>query len=113
MESARVTVRQAGFRRLRQPTSRALALACSASGTISHRHKLFYSQHKEMAMRKHLLPTVAGLLLLAGTGLAAADTIIITPEQETVIHDYVGTQHVDPYIPEDGVDINVGTALPD
>jgi hypothetical protein len=64
-------------------------------------------------MRKHLLPTVAGLLLLAGTGLATADTIIITPEQRTVIHDYVERQHVDPYVPEDGVEISVGTTLPD
>ena len=64
-------------------------------------------------MKNHLSPTVAGLLLLAGTSLATADTIIITPEQRTVIHDYVGTQHVDPYVPEDGVDISVGTALPD
>lgn len=63
-------------------------------------------------MRKYLLHTIGGLVL-AGTGLAVADTIIITPEQELVIHDYVGTQHVDPYVPEDGVDISVGTALPD
>jgi len=64
-------------------------------------------------MKKHLLPAAAGLLLLAGTAVAAADTIIVTPEQRTVIHEYVATQHVDPYVPEDGVDVSVGTALPD
>ena len=64
-------------------------------------------------MRNYLLQTIGGLMLLGGTGLAAADTIIITPERETVSHDYVGTQHVDEYVPEDGVDISVGTALPD
>ena len=58
------------------------------------------------------MPEPASLLLL-GTGIAAAETIIITPERETVIHDYVVKQHVDPYVPEDGVDISVGTALPD
>jgi hypothetical protein len=67
-----------------------------------------------MAMRNYVLSTMGGgFLLLAGIGFAMADTIIVTPEQETVIHDYVGTQHVDPYIPEDGVDISVGAALPD
>jgi hypothetical protein len=66
-----------------------------------------------MAMRNQILPTVAAFMLLAGTGFAAADTIIISPEQETVIHDYVGTHQVEPYVPEDGVDITVGTALPD
>jgi hypothetical protein len=81
-------------------------------GTISRSRKLFNGQDKEMAMKKHLLPAAAGLLL-AGTAVATADTIIITPEQRTVIHDYVATQHVDPYVPEDGVDVSVGTALPD
>ena len=62
-------------------------------------------------MSKHLL--AAGVLLIAGTGLAAADTIIITPEQETVIHDYVVEQNVPAYAPTDGVEISVGSTLPD
>ena len=64
-------------------------------------------------MKKHLFPALAGLLLLGGTAVVTADTVIITPEQQTVIHDYVTTQHVDPYVPEFGVDITVGTTLPD
>jgi Protein of unknown function (DUF1236) len=62
-------------------------------------------------MSKHLL--AAGVLLLAGTGLAAADTIVITPEQETVIHNYVVEQNVPAYAPTDGVEIGVGSTLPD
>jgi hypothetical protein len=62
-------------------------------------------------MNKHLL--AAGVLLFAGTGLAAADTIIISPEQETVIHDYVVKENAPAYVPEDGVDIDVGATLPD
>ena len=62
-------------------------------------------------MNKHLIS--AGILLLAGTGLAMADTIIITPEQETVIHKYVVEQNVPAYAPTDGVEISVGSTLPD
>jgi hypothetical protein len=62
-------------------------------------------------MSKHLL--AAGVLLIAGTGLAAADTIVITPEQETVIHDYVVKENPPVYVPEDGVDVSVGSTLPD
>jgi len=62
-------------------------------------------------MNKHLIS--AGVLLLAGTGLAAADTIIITPDQQTVIHDYVVEQNAPAYVPADGVEIGVGSTLPD
>jgi hypothetical protein len=64
-------------------------------------------------MKTHVSHALGVVLLLAGTGLSKADTIVITPEQETVIHEYVGKHRVDPYVPADGVDITVGTELPD
>ena len=58
-------------------------------------------------------PDIGGILLLAGTGLAAADTIVVTPEQETVIHNYIVEQDAPAYVPADGADISVGSTLPD
>ena len=52
-------------------------------------------------------------LLLGGAGFAAADTVVITPEEQTVIRDYVVTQKVQPIDPPSGVQITVGSTLPD
>jgi hypothetical protein len=52
-------------------------------------------------------------LLLAGTGVAAADTIIVTPEEQTAIKEYVVTQKVTSIDPPSGVQISVGATLPD
>ncbi|WP_246800643.1 hypothetical protein [Mesorhizobium amorphae] len=43
-------------------------------------------------MRMHLTAAAAGFLLVAGIGAAAADTVVIQPEQETVIREYVKKQ---------------------
>jgi hypothetical protein len=53
---------------------------------------------------------LATSLLLGGVGFAAADTIVVTPEEQTAIRDYVVTQKVDP---PPGVQITVGATLPD
>jgi len=63
-------------------------------------------------IKTQLTTAAAGLLLLAGIGLAAADTVLIQPEQETVIREYV---HKKPLasVKLPGVELNIGTALPD
>ncbi|ANT52968.1 DUF1236 domain-containing protein [Mesorhizobium amorphae] len=63
-------------------------------------------------MRMHLTAAAAGFLLLAGIGAAAADTVVIQPEQETVIREYVKKQPL-ASVKLPGVELNVGTALPD
>lgn len=63
-------------------------------------------------MRPHLATTAAGVLLLAGVGAAAAQDVIIQPEQETVIREYVQKKPL-ASIKIPGVELNVGTALPD
>jgi hypothetical protein len=68
---------------------------------------------KEVAMRIHTLPTLAAMLLLAGTGMAAAQDVIVTPEEQTVIREYVVRERVEPIAPPPGVEITVGTTLPD
>ena len=63
-------------------------------------------------MNKHLTGAVSGLFLLAGAGIAAAQTaVVIQPEQETVIREYVQKQSL-VSIDLSGVELNVGTALP-
>ena len=64
-------------------------------------------------MRVHMIGAAAGMLFAAGSGIARADTIVVTPEQQTVIHDYVVQQHVQAYVPTEGVAVEVGTTLPD
>jgi len=56
---------------------------------------------------------VASGLLLAGAGVAAADTVVVTPEEQTAIKEYVTTQKVTPVEPSAGVQISVGATLPD
>lgn len=63
-------------------------------------------------MRIHLTAAAGGFLLLAGIGAAAADTVIIQPEQETVIREYVKKQPL-ASVTLPGVELNIGTALPD
>jgi hypothetical protein len=64
-------------------------------------------------MKVHLTSAVAGLLLLGGASFAVAQDVVIAPEQETVIREYVTTQKVDPVeLPAD-VEVTVGATLPE
>ena len=72
-------------------------------------------------MKTVLIPAVAGLAMIAGIGVAAADEIIvtqpqqqvvITPEQRTVVREYVH-KHPLASINLLGVELNVGSTLPD
>jgi hypothetical protein len=56
---------------------------------------------------------LAGLLLVGGTGLAAADEVVITPEQDTVIKQHIVKQHVEEVAPPADVELSVGSTLPD
>lgn len=64
-------------------------------------------------MKKHVTPALAGLLLLGGLGVAAADTVVLTPEEQTVVHDYITTQSVTPVEAPSGFTVSVGATLPD
>lgn len=63
-------------------------------------------------MRMHLSAAAAAFLLLAGVGVAAAEDILIQPEQETVIREYVKKQPL-ASVKLPGVELNVGSAVPD
>ncbi|TIX76252.1 MAG: hypothetical protein E5V21_20940, partial [Mesorhizobium sp.] len=63
-------------------------------------------------MRKQLSSAAAGILLLVGVSAAAAQDVIIQPEQDTVIREYVKKKPM-ASISLLGVELNIGTALPD
>jgi len=63
-------------------------------------------------MKMHLTGAAAALFLIAGAGAVAAQDIIIQPEQETIIREYVKKQPL-ASVKIPGVELNVGTALPD
>jgi hypothetical protein len=63
-------------------------------------------------MKMHLTSAAAGFLLLAGIGAAAAQDVVIAPEQETVIKEYVHKQPL-ASVKVPGVELNIGSTLPD
>ena len=63
-------------------------------------------------MKMHLTGAAAALLLFAGVGAVAAQDVVITPEQDTVIHEYVKKQPL-ASVKVPGVELNIGSALPD
>ena len=56
--------------------------------------------------------TIAATLLLAGTAVAAAQTVVVTPEQETVVREYVKTNPVVVERPSN-FELVVGAIIPD
>ncbi|BCG83736.1 DUF1236 domain-containing protein [Mesorhizobium sp. 113-3-3] len=63
-------------------------------------------------MRMHFGAAAAAFLLIVGMGAAAAEDVVIQPEQDTVIREYVKKQPL-ASVKLPGVELNVGTALPD
>ncbi len=64
-------------------------------------------------MKIHFPTVAAGLFLLTGVGATLAQDVVIVPEQEKVIREYVVQQKVAPVeVPAD-VQITVGSTVPD
>ena len=61
---------------------------------------------------KLYLPGAAGLMLLAGVATAAAQDVIIQPEQDVVIREYVQKRPL-ASLSLPGVELNIGSRLPD
>jgi hypothetical protein len=55
---------------------------------------------------------LAGILLASGVSVAAAETVLVNPDQEVVIRKYVDNQAT-ASIDLPGVDLKVGVDLPD
>ncbi len=56
--------------------------------------------------------TIAATILLAGTALATAQTVVVTPEQEVVVREYVKTNPVVVDRPSN-FELLVGAIVPD
>ncbi|WP_309083723.1 DUF1236 domain-containing protein [Chelativorans sp.] len=63
-------------------------------------------------MKLRSTTAAAALFLAAGLGIASAQTVVVTPEQETVIREYVQTHSVASVEVPD-VEITVGATLPE
>lgn len=63
-------------------------------------------------MKNKLTGALAGILIFAGSAAAVAQTVVIAPEQETVIREYVRKQPL-ASVKLPGVELNVGSTLPD
>jgi hypothetical protein len=61
---------------------------------------------------KFYLPGAAGLMLLAGVAGVAAQDVIIAPEQEVVIKEYVQKRPL-ASISLPGIELNIGSRIPD
>lgn len=66
----------------------------------------------EKKMRKLVSSAVTGLLLLGASSIALAQTVIVTPEQETVVREYVKKKPL-ASIKLPGVELNVGSTVPE
>lgn len=63
-------------------------------------------------MKTQVQVLLAGIVLLGGVQLAAAQTVVIAPEQETVIREYVKKKPI-ASIDLPGVELNIGSTVPD
>ncbi|MGX8008866.1 DUF1236 domain-containing protein [Mesorhizobium sp. ORM8.1] len=63
-------------------------------------------------MKTMITNSVAGLLLLSGISVAIADTVVLAPEQETTIREYVKKEPL-ASIKLPGVELKVGSTVPE
>lgn len=64
-------------------------------------------------MKKYLVGAAGALVLMSGIGTSfAEDVVILKPEQQTVVREYIHKQKL-ASVSLLGVELNVGTTLPD
>ena len=67
----------------------------------------------EKTMKRSNTLIAASLLILGAAGVAAAQTVIVQPEQEVVIREYVVEHPTPGVVVPDGYDVVIGEELPD
>jgi hypothetical protein len=72
-----------------------------------------HPQPKERPMKTLVSTLLAAGLLTAGTAYALADTIVIQPAQQKVIHEYVVKQNPAPVVMPSDTTVEVGTVVPE
>ncbi|WP_027052305.1 DUF1236 domain-containing protein [Mesorhizobium erdmanii] len=63
-------------------------------------------------MKRYLSSAAAAIVLMGGVGIAMADTIVVQPEQETVVREYVKKQPL-ASVNLLGVELKLGSSVPD
>lgn len=63
-------------------------------------------------MNTMITNSIAGLLLFAGVSVAIADTVVLAPEQETTIREYVKKEPL-ASIKLPGVELKIGSTVPE
>lgn len=63
-------------------------------------------------MKAYVKTILAGLALVAGMQVASAQNIVIAPDQEVVIREYVRTKPI-ASIDLPGIELNIGSTVPD
>jgi len=63
-------------------------------------------------MKSKVQALLAGIVLLGGLQIASAETVVIAPEQETVIREYVKKKPI-ASIDLPGIELNIGSTVPD
>ena len=63
-------------------------------------------------MKSKVHALLAGIVLLGGLQIASAETVVIAPEQETVIREYVKKKPI-ASIDLPGIELNIGSTVPD
>ncbi len=64
-------------------------------------------------MKKIRIAALTGIVLAAGIYAADAQTVVIEPQQQTVIHKYIVEHHVAPTELPQGTTVQVGSTIPD
>lgn len=67
---------------------------------------------KASNVRTAIAPYLAAMMVSAGAVVANAQDVIVTPEQDTVIHEYVKKKPL-ASVSVPGVELNIGSSLPD
>jgi hypothetical protein len=67
---------------------------------------------KVINVKTVLLPALAGLMMCAGAAVTSAQDVVIAPEQDTVIREYVKKKPL-ASISVPGVELNIGSSLPE
>jgi Flp pilus assembly protein CpaB len=65
-----------------------------------------------MEMKSVLLAAVTGLTMCAGVAVTSAQDVVISPEQDTVIREYVQKKPL-ASVSVPGVELNIGSTLPE
>lgn len=63
-------------------------------------------------MKTYVPALAASILLLAGADIAATQDVVIAPEQQTVIREYVKSKPI-ASVDLPGIELNIGSTLPD